>query len=203
MSDNVWIEGETESVYLLENKHRYSHYTHYVSGQRWRDHANQLITNFKKLSQGEKKSQQELNYRNTAIQKISEIFINRIKQARGQKILLVDCPSGSGDDRLVQVSRKINENCENIIYIENIISTKSTRSYSRDNTITRNEQEMKKYKSSLRRNAPIPENDVVLFIDDVITSGLHYRAIYDFLIEQENIQKIVGLFFARTKWDNG
>jgi len=197
----LWAAGE--NTHLIDTAlYPYEYYKDYIREGYAASPTNQTIFNFKKKAGGATISDKESYYREQAIQEISNAFIERISQSSYKDpIALITIPVSSNDDRLIALAGNIQKSCHNIVYLKDAITSSSTTAYSKSPESKRNVTEMQKYQSTLTLNVTLQQN-LVLLVDDVITTGLHYRACAELIKHSGYPGYLYGLFYGKTKSRN-
>ena len=168
--------------------------------------ANQLVYNFKKHL--DKKGTAECFYRNQAVQKfISDLCTLRInpKILHNGYITAVPAPtskvrnSTKWNDRIDLVVKGWAK-CNSAIKVEYALDVICDIPSSHQGGGSRNPHEIKKY---LKFNGFKDEpSEVVIIIDDVYTTGGHFKAFREFILENdERVKEVIGIFWALHVWD--
>lgn len=167
--------------------------------------VNQLIVNLKKSI--DRKDKEDYKYKDLAIEKcisMVKCVLNNVLAQTKEPITIIPIPPSKSkehqlyDDRMLRIATQasLNEERINVIeFVEQIHSTDAVH-LSESSRPTPNQLQ-----SNYRRLNQIPENsEVVLIFDDVLTTGSHFKAIKNLLLEQYPYLegKIYGLFIAKV-----
>ena len=163
---------------------------------------NQLIYNFKKPIN--RKGFSDWSYRNTALNRFIKDLCN-IKIRKKGYITVVPAPtsktrtSKDWNDRIDKVVEGWSE-CNSNIKVEYAIDMIRSIPSSHQDGGTRNPEEIKKcLKFDGFKNEP---SEIIIIVDDVYTTGGHFKAFRDFILEKEpKIKDVIGLFWALHMWD--
>lgn len=192
--DNCYYLGE----YTPREGHKYSG-------------TNQLILNLKKSPT--KRGRPEYKYKIKAIETVAKLIAGSIKPEILNNMTLVPIPpSGTKqdpeyDDRMLQVCEKIASQATpgTSVDIADIIVNKEPLrpSHAVDNRPSP-EEIYNNYEIKCKPGYMI--RPVVCLIDDVLTTGAHFKAcktkISDHFKEDKNPEEIIGIFVARVRRDD-
>jgi len=183
--DHFYLTEEDECYFLYE----------YTAGARWRGGGtNQLIHNLqKKLGDG------GYHYKAPAIAQCARALSEAMSEAWLAQACLVPVPPSkirtdpAYDDRIYRVCKSIRRPNEPNIreLIEQIESTDTFKGGSR-----RKPEELRSnYRFDDRHLLNLPQ--CIGVVDDVLTTGSHFRAIKDMISEAAPDSQVVGIFVAR------
>lgn len=183
--DHHYLSAEDECYFLYE----------YTAGGGWQHGTtNQLIHNLKK-----KKGDGGFHYKPGAITQCSTDFSATIAEPWLSGSVLVPVPPSkirtdpAYDDRIAQICRGIRKPSQPDVR-ELIEQIKSTEAFHEGQRLKPNE---------LRANYKFNEADLnnlpasVGVVDDLLTTGSHYRAVKDMILERAPNCRVVGFFVAR------
>jgi hypothetical protein len=183
--DHHYLAPEDECYFLYE----------YTAGAGWQHGTtNQLIHNLKK-----KKGDGGFHYKPAAITRCSRDFSATIAEPWLSNSVLIPIPPSkiktdpAYDDRISQICRGIRKPGPPDVR-ELIEQIKSTEAFHEGQRLKPNE---------LRANYNFNEADLnnlpasVGVVDDLLTTGSHYRAVKDMILERAPNCRVVGFFVAR------
>lgn len=165
---------------------------------------NQLIANLKKSVL--KKGSGEYYYKINAIKSCAEYIGRFIEANKNSNIIIIPVPPSASndnelyDDRMMEIATLAacgQRNAAVYEFVEQVHSTEAVHS-SNASRLT-----PKQLKENYRvvPGFSLPSNiDAVFILDDVLTTGSHFRAIKDMLLEEcpHLSNKIYGLFIAKV-----
>lgn len=193
LSDHHYINNDDECYFILS----------YTSGKGFNySQENSLISNLKKGM--DKKDKPEWVYKGRAIKECAKYLkeIN-IQSAFSEDITLVPIPPSKAkddpeyDDRLSQI---LHEAFGSKLDIRDLIIQKeSTKSAHTSDEKRDPEKIAQNYKINEEESIGV-KNCIILF-DDVITSGAHFKAAENVLLEAFPFCQIKGLFIARRVYE--
>ena len=160
--------------------------------------TNQLIFNLKKGM--DRRDKTEWPYKAQAIQRVADTLRHVLRKRALNKFTFVPIPPSKErndpnyDDRMTQVLRLIRPS-KPIDMRELIIQTRSTPA-AHDSEVRPGPQEIK---SLYRLDDKLisPEPTALVVVDDVLTTGAHFKAAQSLLREQFGDLPLYGLFVAR------
>jgi predicted amidophosphoribosyltransferase len=182
--DHYYLQPDDECYFLYE----------YTAHAGWQHATNQLIFNLKKkLGAG------GYHYKAPAIARCAAEFTPAINDAWLASAAFVPVPPSKAkgdplyDDRMVQVCRKLNApkgvNVREVI--EQITSTDSVHEGNRLSP-----QQLKaNYRFNDQLAAGMSKN--VAVVDDLLTTGSHFRAVKEMILERIPDARVAGFFVAR------
>jgi hypothetical protein len=183
--DHYYLTPEDECYFLYE----------YTAGAGWQHGTtNQLIHNLKK-----KKGDGGFHYKPAAIAQCSRDFSVTIAEPWLSNSVLIPIPPSkikadpAYDDRISQICRGIRKPGPSEVR-ELIEQIKSTEPFHEGQRLKPNE---------LRANYSFNETHLnnlpasVGLVDDLLTTGSHYRAVKDMILERAPNCRVVGFFVAR------
>jgi len=158
--------------------------------------TNQLIHNFKKSV--DKRGTAQWQHKETAILKAAHIFRAALKPD-AQITFVPIPPSKSKSDPLYdnRMLRLLQETCNNrpTDIREMVIQVQSTEAVHLSNLRPTPEELIANYYIDENLTEPTPKT--ILIVDDVLTTGCHFKAIQQLLVQRFPHVKIFGLFIAR------
>lgn len=191
--DHSYLEEEDECYFVGEYTARRGYNYSATNG---------LIINIKKRM--DRRGKPEWQYKEQAIQDAAQAFRNAIGVDSLARWTLVPIPPSKAkghhlyDDRLTRVLHAIAPN-RSLDIREMLIQTHSTEP-AHLQTKRRDPKSIEKiYRLDQELLIPIPER--VIIVDDILTTGAHYRAAKSLISRQFPGVKIVGLFIARRAPD--
>lgn len=167
--------------------------------------VNRLIANLKKGI--DRKDRGDYKYKDLAIEQcvsmVKSVLNDVLEQTKDPIVIIPIPPSKSKehqlyDDRMLRIATQASLNEERINVIEFVEQIHSTDAFhlSESSRPTPNQLQ-----NNYRILKQIPQNsEVVLIFDDVLTTGSHFKAIKNLLLEQYPYLegKIYGLFIAKV-----
>ncbi|WP_334460213.1 hypothetical protein [Acinetobacter soli] len=193
-------ENELQDHYHLNPSDKCYYFGEYTARASYgHSETNQLILNFKKPV--DRRGLPEWYYKEKAIQEIS--FLLNQALAPVNTILFVPVPPSKAkhdpmyDDRMTRVLDKLNNGWMGNGYRELITQTTSTCAVHAANNRRNIEELINNYRVEKQLIFPIPS--MIIVIDDVLTTGCHYKAMEHHLRQTYPSTEIVGLFLARRK----
>jgi len=186
--DHYYLTEQDQCYYLGEYTAR--------MGPRY-SQTNQLIYNFKKsvLQRG----QQGFHYKGRAIYNVAQYLNNLF--ARPELVTFIPIPPSKTrnhpeyDDRLVQVLNQYRALNNNVDFRDIIIQTQSTDpSHNSDDRLNPNEL-LNLYQIDLSAVNGIRNN--IFIFDDMLTTGSHFKAVQQALLNNISNINVFGIFIAR------
>ncbi|MFN0081372.1 MAG: hypothetical protein ACKVOM_02550 [Ferruginibacter sp.] len=164
-----------------------------------RDDVNSIIMNFKKTVDRIGKS--DYRYKGITIQRIADLFKQTIPHFINEFTILVPIPPSKVkghplyDDRVVRLLKLFCRNQEHAD-IREILSANGNLQASHESTQRPTPDEIKQ---NLQIDVSLCEDKRpnIILVDDVITTGSHFKACKELLQEQFPESNISGLFIAR------
>lgn len=158
--------------------------------------ANNIIYNFKKPMN--KKGHDDWKYKIGAIAQFSSMLNN----VKFPKCIIIPAPtsnprnSANWDDRLDQSVDNISQADVTIVKALDVVSSQTPAHLGG----SRNIQDIKN--STIHNSlSQYTDYDTVMLVDDVLTTGAHFKAWKELILENNpNITKVYGLFFALHLW---
>ena len=193
LPDHVYLDDEDTCYFLGE----------YTARQGYGYSAtNQLIFNFKKPM--DRRDRPEWRYKGIAIRQAASAFRNALNLDVLDDLTFVPVPPSKAkgdpayDDRITRMLRRIRRDPP-IDVRELIIQRVSTDAAhgSDDRPSPSDLMELYELDESLMK----PEPQALVVVDDVLTTGSHYRAVQRVLSERFPNTEVVGLFIARRAPD--
>jgi hypothetical protein len=189
-SDHEYLIEEDECYYLME----YIPIKHGIYNP-----ENDIIMNFKKKM--DRKGKAEWPYKAIDTKRIAQFFIQTLAARKKPDIIFVPIPPSKVkgdpmyDDRMVQLVSLITDGCPNSEYREILSINKNMPSF--HNSEDRpSPEELIKYlhvDKALCKN----KKKIIVIVDDILTSGSHFKACKQLLKEQFPGSQIIGLFIGR------
>lgn len=196
LSDCYYLDNDDICVYLGDYTAR--------EGYDYSE-VNQLISNLKKGV--DRKDRDEYKYKESAIQQCTlmiETVLDDILQNTSKQIVVIPIPPSKSkshdlyDDRILQIAVNASLNKPRVQVIEFVEQIESTNAFHLSELSRPTPSQMQE---NYRILNCIPQNaEVVLIFDDVLTTGSHFKAIKNLLLEQypDLKDKIYGLFIAKV-----
>lgn len=168
--------------------------------------SNQKIINFKIKLEDIEKTPSRAYWKNMAIDELSSelaCWLNDVSESLKQwgNVALVPMPTSRPqshryyDSRLVQLCEKA-ARINGLVRVENIFDLKQTLKPSHEG----GPRDVPTLKSNIIVSQPEYPLNVVILVDDLLTSGSHFTASTMALTEQFPDVAIVGLFLARHRY---
>lgn len=160
--------------------------------------TNNLIRNFKKGM--DRSGLPEWYYKLNAIEKAATAFSNALKVPDPDRMIFVPIPPSKAkchteyDDRVSQMLTKFHPRPEQGVQ-EIILQTVSTKANHNEDVRLNPHEIFQLYK--IDESKTNPEPSIIAIVDDVLTTGAHYRAAHKLLEQRFTSSAIVGLFIAR------
>lgn len=158
-----------------------------------RDEHSSNLWNLKKTT--DRKGKPEWYYKNEAIAKCSEFLNNFDFQEKNPTIIPMPPSKKKGtpeyDDRLVQIINRVKKaKCLDIFDVTESIESTHTQDQSKDLNAIQNNLE-------ISSSEEIP--DTVYVLDDVITTGSHFKAVKSIILKMNPDARVIGLFFYKPE----
>jgi hypothetical protein len=159
--------------------------------------ANQLISNFKKSP--DRRGKPEWHYKEQAIRQFAE----ELSDLLGKGCIVSHIPSSKAkddpeyDSRLEDTLDQLGKIRSDLRIVEAITLPESMDAYHTGGTHTRHPDEI--YEKIRWKGLPTGANHVVL-IDDLVTSGAHFKACKRLILERSPGIEVIGAFWAKTIW---
>lgn len=186
--DHYYLTKQDQCYYLGEYTAR--------MGPRY-SQTNQLIYNFKKSVL--KRGQQGFHYKGRAIENVAHYLHNLF--TRPELVTFIPIPPSKTrthpeyDDRLVQVLTQYRALNNNVDFRDIIIQTQSTEpSHNSDDRLSPNEL-LNLYQIDFSAANGIRNN--IFIFDDMLTTGSHFKAVQQILLNNINNINVFGIFIAR------
>lgn len=162
---------------------------------------NQLILNLKKPIS--KQGNPEYRYKTNAIKTCAK-YISNILDQHSNIVIIPIPPSKSKDnelydDRIIQIAEQARNGRGNVNILEFVVQITSTEAMHLSNSRLTPKQLQENYR--IVSSLPHPNDiDMVFILDDVLTTGSHFKAIKNMLLKEYPIlnNKIYGLFIAKV-----
>ena len=162
-----------------------------------KDDYSSLLYNLKKPT--DRKGTFEWDYKEKSITKCSE-FLNNFPKFKGTNPVIIPMPPSKKkgtieyDDRLVQIINKVeNAICLDIFDVKESVKSTHTQDQAKDLTAIQSNLE-------ISENAQIP--NLVYVLDDVFTTGAHFKAIKNKILEINPNAQVIGLFFFKPEGED-
>ena len=186
-------------VYYINSEDKIYYAREYISGRNYSaSDANQLISNFKKPIQ-RKNNPAEWKYKIRAIDQFAQELSSLLDDKTSFVFAAIPssrCKTDSDyDPRLEEKLKKLKKIKKNII-IEEPILIKETLVSSHTGG-TRDPDLL--YNNMIWNGFKVDTHHVFL-IDDVLTTGSHFRACKKMILEHYTDMEVLGIFWARTIW---
>ncbi len=195
LGDHSRLEATDECYYLWE----------YTPGKGYQhSEINQLILNIKKSP--EKRGLPEWSYKESAIIKAANAFCQSLHSTFLDQATLVPIPPSKArsdplyDDRIARLARAIRESPP--VDVRELIVQRESREASHRTSGRRDPEELRKL-YEIDRRLLRPEPRCLALVDDVLTSGCHFKAAKALLAEHFPGVRILGLFIARSVAERG
>ena len=160
--------------------------------------TNQLIVNFKKPL--ERRGRPEWRYKKVAIQQAAAAFRRGLNPEAFERLTFVPIPPSKArddplhDNRLTQMLQAIQDQPPLDIR-EIIVQTESTDAVHGLEERPCPEQIAALYRIDETLSTPVP--GIIAVVDDLLTTGAHFRAAHSILSERFPAIQVIGLFIAR------
>ena len=180
----------------------------YHAGQQWHGSDDQkLMYNLKKPMN--KRGQKDWEYKNKAIQECGNICKSIFDNFQKDYLIIPIPPSKTKDssdydNRLIQILKIATANNSKLQYCEDYLI--QTENYSSSHNNSENRISLNRLKEIYTLDLSKLNSDVknILIFDDVITAGVHFRAVSNKLrINFDSAIDIKGFFIARTIHNEG
>ncbi|HAV5946515.1 TPA: hypothetical protein JI227_11080 [Acinetobacter baumannii] len=161
--------------------------------------TNNIISNFKKSV--DRKGLPEWKYKTQAIEQVANILNGALNPI--STVLFVPVPPSKTkdhplyDDRMIQVLKKLNHGWMDGCYRELVVQINSTDASHQSDARRDVQKLIQNYRIDQNLLQPVPET--IIIIDDVLTTGCHYKAVKYHLEQAFPSADIYGLFIARRK----
>lgn len=163
-----------------------------------------LIYNLKK-----KPGDTGYQYKAGAIREVAHLLLNAIKRSSFGELTLVPTPPSKAnddpeyDDRMWLILEELKKNLQPELSLDIRKLVYQTESYQASHkTTTRVSQEHLDAIYRIDDSVLMPAPSRIVIIDDVLTSGCHYRAMKKILATNFPAAKIQGIFVARRKLES-
>ena len=190
--DHVYLSDDDECYFIGEYTARMG-YSYSAT--------NNLIMNFKKTT--DRRGYSEWQYKNRAIAAAAEAFriaLEPMGQQALNKITFVPVPPSKAkgndlyDDRLTQMLNLIRP--EPKLDVREVVLQKCSTDAAHSSDVRPGPEEIQAM-YEIAEELARPEPDMIVVVDDVLTTGAHYRAVLSVLSVRFPGTKIIGLFIAR------
>ncbi len=187
--DHHYLSADDECYFLYE----------YTAGAGWQHPANQLIFNLKK-----KRGQGGFQYKVPAIVRCARELTPAINQLWLKDATFVPVPPSKiktdplYDDRMRQVCEKLNG--ENGVEVREIVEQIASTDAVHDGNRRSPEELKENYR--LINNELDASDPKIAIVDDLLTTGAHFRALKDMILTRKPDAKVVGFFIARRAIPN-
>lgn len=187
----AWFRSDNSDIDCLDEKDEVWIYEVYCPEVR--DEHSSNLWNLKKTT--DRRGKSEWFYKNEAITKCSEFLSNFVFLETNPIIIPAPPSKKKGtpeyDDRLVQIINKVqNAECLDIFDVMESVESTHTQDQSKDLSAIQSNLEI-----STSRKIP----DLVYVLDDVITTGSHFKAIKCKILELNPNARVIGLFFYKPE----
>ena len=193
LPDHVYLDEEDTCYFLGE----------YTARQGYGySPTNSLILNFKKPM--DRRNRPEWRYKGIAIRQVARAFTNALNPNVLDHLTFVPVPPSKAkgdsgyDDRITQMLRRIRRDPP-IDVRELVIQSVSTDAVHESDDRPSPDGLVDLYE--LDESLTMPEPQVLVVVDDVLTTGSHYRAVQKVLSERFPGVSVFGLFIARRAPD--
>ena len=160
--------------------------------------TNSLISNFKK--EIDRKGSLQWHYKAEAIQRVAATFKKGIKDTALKSLTFVPVPPSKSkddplyDDRMTQMLLAIDSNL-NLDVREMVVQSVSTPAAHLNDERPRPDELIDLY--SLDESLTDPAPTSIAIVDDLLTTGSHFRAMKTILVSRFPFAYMMGLFIAR------
>jgi hypothetical protein len=189
--DHYYLTPDDECYYLFE----YTSHKDFTFGS-----ANNLISNLKKPV--DRKSRPEYRYKTGAIQQCSRYLAATLNDKWAQTATLVPIPPSKDrqnplyDDRITAICRGINASKAYDIDIRELVEQQASIEAAHESATRPTVDDLRRlYRINEAIANPTPR--AIGIVDDVLTAGVHFRAIKDTLALRFPAVPITGIFVAR------
>lgn len=197
LSDCYYLKEDDICVYLGDYTPR--------GGYDYSD-VNQLIANLKKSI--DRREMDDYKYKLSAIDRCASMikcFLDHILKQTTASIIIIPIPPSKSkdhelyDNRMINIATKASQDQDRVKVIEFVEQITSTEAMH----LSANRLSPLQLQSNYDVLSEIPDTDnveVVLIFDDVLTTGSHFKAVKNMLLNQyPNLSgKIYGLFIAKV-----
>lgn len=187
--DHFHLMEEDECYYFLE----------YTSGRDYKfSKANDAISNLKKKPSN--RHRQDYKYKIQVIQQASNAFRDALNQDWLRNATLIPVPGSKArnhpdyDDRMEQICRGIQEGLDVRSLVVQRESTVASHEAASGARVTVDELQAL---YQIDENLALPTPRSIAIFDDVLTAGVHYRAMKSILAHRFPCVPIIGMFIAR------
>lgn len=190
LHNRKWLTGEDECYYFIEA----------TNGSYEESESNQFLFNFKKPI--ERKDFSDWNFRNKAIRKFARLLseINGIKDITFTTIPApTSKPRKSNlfNNRIDETIKLLKEYCPGLS-IEYAFDAKKEVQASHQGGSREPEDIRENIEWLGFKNTP---SKTIIFIDDVLTTGAHFKVCKEMILKNEpNVETVMGFFLALYKW---
>lgn len=200
-------ESNISDCYYLDSNDICHYWGTYTAGKGHSfSRTNQLISNIKKPM--DRKSLPEWRYKVSDMKVCAELVrssLDSIKEYEGMYILVVPIPPSKAktdpmyDDRMSKIAHLATRTTitKNIYFDELVIQEESTESFHTQSRKRPTPEELRE-RYSFTKEIPNKVTHIIL-VDDVLTTGSHFKAIKLMIKAERPDIKVIGLFIAKTK----
>lgn len=188
-----------DHTFICEDDNCYFSHTYTAYKEPWYNSTNQLIYNFK-ISPS-KKGTPQWKHKSRAVHKVADLLKNSVNPDNLKKVTLVPIPPSKKkgdpeyDDRMTAaLNLAFNGNAdvrELLIQKESKVSSHKSHVRPSINELFDNLKIDKKLSKELKKN--------IILVDDVITTGAHFKACEKKIKEKFPNINVLGLFVARRE----
>jgi hypothetical protein len=195
------LDISQEDVRYITEGDRIYYAREYMAGRSYdASEANNLITNFKKPV--DRKHSPEWRYKTLAIDKFATEISHLLKDNQGYVLAAMPtskCKSDAEyDSRLEDTLSVLALKRGNIIIQEPLATKQTVRASHYGGT-----REPEAIYDNLLWNGFNVQTGHIMLIDDVLTWGSHFKACQRMILEYHPNMDIIGIFWAKTIWDDG
>lgn len=166
-------------------------------------HTNQLIIN---LKISPKAPSSRIHYKERAIRQFAEEVITLLKNhlSDDQLLTLVPMPPSKArshpdyDDRMEQVANKIGEKIKNVMWLPLLYLMESMESYHLKTDLRDVDELYELMQIENLQKLQYQTGSVIAILDDVLTSGAHFTAARQRILEAFPNTDIIGIFWAKA-----